>query len=227
MIAPVESGTVDDAAREPHDATSQVGWLSWAFHSDFSAYISRLADGRIDTTDGARRTEAGTFLFPPAPDGSEAPNDPASGEQSLSDEHAGADGNGLPEHPAQRDGELRWAGAVHFTGHHGLLAVTLADLAIRFTENARGGITGVLTMADPFAPGSRMTLADLGTGEREPGMAALRFPAPALTEEGADLFFGHYREGLVLAPLEVLAGTPTKPDLPASPAHSSDPRESR
>lgn len=206
------SGPLDLPCACSEDEDRPTGWLAWAFHSDFSAYVGRLADGRIEVTGGTRRTESGRFLFPEESNGPQAP--------------VGPDGHGLlPEGFGPAAGELRWAGAAHFTGHHGLLAVTLAGLAIRITEGAHGGVGGVLTMADPFAPGSRMTLAELGTGEPAPD--GLRFPAPTLTEEGADLFFGHYREGLVLAPLEVLPGDPPPQDLPAAPARSSDPQESR
>lgn len=136
--------------------------LAWAFHPDFTAYVERLADGRVDTTGGVERTADGRFLFPMI--------------------------------------ESRCTGAVHWTGHHGMLAVTLADPAV---EQAEGG--SVITIADPFAGpsprGERMVLADLGAGDAtETGR---RYPRPVLTEAGADLFFGHYQEGLVLAPLEI------------------------
>lgn len=99
-----------------------------------------------------------------------------------------------PDAPA-----LHGTGAVHFTGHHGLLAVTLANPAVVGT-----GSSAVLAVDDPFIPGERLTFAQLG----EPTFRrADCYPLPLLTEEGADLFLGHYREGTPLAPLAILPAT--------------------
>ncbi|MCY1158061.1 MAG: hypothetical protein MOP51_1083 [Citricoccus sp.] len=99
-----------------------------------------------------------------------------------------------PDRPA-----LHGTGAVHFTGHHGLLAVTLANPAVLGT-----GSSAVLAIDDPFTPGERLAFARLG--EPASGRAAC-YPVPHLTEEGADLFLGHYREGTPLAPLQILPTT--------------------
>ncbi|MBB5750326.1 HtaA domain-containing protein [Micrococcus sp. TA1] len=138
-----------------------AGGLLWAVHEGFVAYVSRLADGRVDVDGGAVLQPDGSILFPLAPDG-----------------------------PA-----LHGTGAVHFTGHHGLLAVTLANPAALGT-----GGSAVLTIDDPFTPGERLAFARLGAPAS--GQAAC-YPVPTLTEEGADLFGGHYREGTPLAPLQI------------------------
>lgn len=147
-------------ASRPH-GTVPAGGLVWAVHEGFVAYVSRLADGRVDVDGGAVRQPDGGILFPLAPDG-----------------------------PA-----LHGTGAVHFTGHHGLLAVTLANPAV-----LGAGGSAVLSIDDPFTPGERLAFARLG--EPASGQAAC-YPAPRLTEEGADLFGGHYREGTPLAPLQI------------------------
>jgi hypothetical protein len=180
----------------------RAGGLLWAFHDGFTAYVARLADGRIDVDGGARLRAAGRVFFPVV----------------AEDKERDGTGHGRDGGPGPCAGELRGSGAVHFTGHHGLLAVTLADPAVVETEG-----TAVLTIADPFAPGRRMVFAALGIaalGSTEPGTEpgaavpdsatpgvpspTVRYAEPRLTEDGADLFLGHYREGTPLAPLDVL-----------------------
>jgi hypothetical protein len=101
-----------------------------------------------------------------------------------------------PDAPA-----LHGTGSVHFTGHHGLLAVTLANPAVVGT-----GSSAVLVIDDPFNAGERLAFAQLGepaSRQAATAPAPACYLAPRLTEEGADLFFGHYREGTPLAPLQI------------------------
>ncbi|GGC84902.1 hypothetical protein GCM10011512_09690 [Tersicoccus solisilvae] len=141
--------------------TSSSASLIWAFHADFTAYVERLADGRVDVSGGAERTADGRFRFPVG---------------------------------IARGTCLKGTGAVHWTGHHGLLAVTLADPAIEHSGP-------VVTITDPFSPAERMVLAHLGDPEEtETGR---RYTRPILTESGADLFMDHYPAGLPLASLEI------------------------
>lgn len=154
----------------PVHVPAPAGGLLWAFHEGFAAYVSRLADGRVDVDGGAVLQPDGGVLFPFTPDA-----------------------------PA-----LHGTGAVHFTGHHGLLAVTLANPAVVGT-----GSSAVLAIDDPFTPGERLAFARLG----EPASRqAACYPVPHLTEEGADLFLGHYREGTPLAPLAILPATDSATD---------------
>lgn len=168
-------------------AASRVlpGGLLWAFHEGFSAYVSRLSDGHVGVSGGAQFRPDGRVLFP-------------------------ADDRCAPAGDRHTTG-MHTRGAVHFTGHHGLLAVTLADPAL-VQEAGRA----VLTIIDPFAPDHRMVLASLGSRVPGPAPGLCRYGEPRLTEEGADLFLGHYREGTPLAPLEVLphstAWTTASPD---------------
>jgi hypothetical protein len=175
----------------PVHAPAPAGGLLWAVHEGFAAYVSRLADGRVDVDGGAVLQPGGGVLFPFTPD---AP-------------------------------VLHGTGAVHFTGHHGLLAVSLAEPAISTDTGS-----AVLTIADPFSPGHRLAFAELvefgeaapeadGPAMHEPGATgtgttpgALRYAVPRLTEEGADLFLGHYREGTPLAPLAILPATDSATD---------------
>jgi hypothetical protein len=81
-------------------------------------------------------------------------------------------------------GGLAFRGAVTLTGHGGMLRVTIADPAI---VQADGG--WVLEIADPDDASSRLAFATIAAfdGRRASGTA--------LTEDGADLFFGPYERG--------------------------------
>jgi hypothetical protein len=79
---------------------------------------------------------------------------------------------------------LAFRGAVTLTGHHGMLRVAIADPSI--VETATGW---VLEIADPDDPSSRLPFATIAAfdGRRASGTA--------LTQDGADLFFGPYERG--------------------------------
>ncbi|MCY1158943.1 MAG: hypothetical protein MOP51_1967 [Citricoccus sp.] len=62
-----------------------------------------------------------------------------------------------------------------------------------------------------------------GAGGTGTAPSALRYAAPILTEEGADLFLGHYREGTPLAPLEILPALALPTDPEANP--TTDPAD--
>lgn len=91
--------------------------------------------------------------------------------------------------PACGDASARHAfrGSVALTGHSGMMRVVIADPALVQTE------TGwLLEIADPDEPSARLPFATLAAfdGERASGTA--------LTEDGADLFFGPYTAGTPL-----------------------------
>lgn len=103
--------------------------------------------------------------------------------------------------PALDGSPGRFAGAVHFTGHHGMLALTLA----------RPQLTdGALTVDDPFPtadPGARIAVVVHET-----------HGSTRLTEEGSDLFLGTYPAGTEFDPLTVS----TQPAAPVNQEHSDD-----
>jgi hypothetical protein len=92
------------------------------------------------------------------------------------------------------DAPLAFRGAVTLTGHGGMLRVTIADPALVDT-----GDGWVLEIADPDDPGIRLRFATLAgfDGERATGAA--------LTEDGADLFFGPYERGTAVDDPRVVA----------------------
>jgi len=182
--------------------------LAWAFHEGFAAYVSRLPDGRIDAEGGATVLPDGRLSFPPATDG----NALADGGE-VDDASGGGEADGTTS-TGTGGPVLRCRGAVHFTGHHGLLALTLAAPAIEAGATTGPTPDPVLTIDDPFAPGARLVLAELG--EALGSGPVLTYPAPRLTEAGADLFLGHYREGTPLSPLAVRLAAPAAAPTPRS-----------
>lgn len=82
------------------------------------------------------------------------------------------------------DASLVFRGSVALTGHGGMLRVTIADPAV---VEAAGG--WVLEIADPDDPDARLRFATIAAFD---GTTA---SGTALTEEGADLFFGPYTTG--------------------------------
>lgn len=80
-----------------------------------------------------------------------------------------------------------FGGAVTLTGHGGMLRLTIARPAIIETS---GG--WVLEIADPDEPSRRMTFATIAAFD------GTRASSTALTQDGADLFFGPYERGTAI-----------------------------
>lgn len=167
-----------------------VDALQWAFHRGFSGYVARLPDGRVEAVEGAEVLEDGTFRFPASHD-------------AVTDTG--------PERPRSH----RFTGAVRFTGHHGMMAVTLSAPALEPPPPGAGAGAGSpwALIDDPFAPGERMTLAGLAIPSgADVGQTSA---APQLTEEGSDLFLGTYPPGTPLEPLTLI--DPTDGSVPGAP----------
>lgn len=143
--------------------------LCWAFQRSFVDYVARLPDGRIAAADGAEILGDGSFAFPAVEvyDGS---------AESAETAEAGP-------------GARCFAGSISFTGHHGMMAVTISAPALLPGAQIDG--PELLMIDDPFEPGQRMALATVA-----PSSAA-----PRLTEQGADLFLGTYPQGMAMEPI--------------------------
>lgn len=88
--------------------------------------------------------------------------------------------------------ELRFRGSLEFSGHNGMLGVTLQQ---PWLQRHAGGWE--LTIVDPFDSAARMPfvvvhLDELGTGTTR------------LTEAGTDVFMGNYTENTVFDSLRIV-----------------------
>lgn len=93
---------------------------------------------------------------------------------------------------------LRFSGTVTCSGHEGLLRVIIADPWLE--PGTSSDATWLLTIADPYSPGARLTFATINHISSA-GVAK----GCLLTADGADLFFsGPYTEGTELEPPTVL-----------------------
>lgn len=120
--------------------------LEWAIKASLLDYVRGMADGTVETADGATTTASGIRF-------------------------AG-------------DAGLTFRGAVTLTAHGGMLHVTVADPAIVETATS-----WAIEIADPHDAAARMTFATIAAFD---GRVAT---GTALTQDGADLFFGPYQRG--------------------------------
>jgi hypothetical protein len=141
--------------------------LSWPVKQSFARYVAASPGGRIVLSDGATVVPGWDLVFAPA----QADFDAATG-----------------------DGELTFSGSVRYTGHFGVLDVTLRDPVLQLTAG-----TGTL---------------DVGVGEGRRVLATVSCTSSSgigdetvwesltvtLAPPGVDLFAGVYAEGTPLDP---------------------------
>jgi Htaa len=161
--------------------------LIWGVKSSLLGYVRGMADGAITVAGGAVE-EAGGFLFP-------------------------------AEGTTAEDGPWRFVGRITLTGHGGLMQLVLAAPWLEPGPSSADGY--VLSFAETDAdPNAAATIGTSATGN------PLRLPfahvasliwrdgrlhgtGVTLTADGADLFFGPYRQGTILDDL-VIDPTPAR-----------------
>lgn len=148
-------------------ATPGTPRLTWGIKSSFVSYIQGgIANGSISTSNGASRSGGG-FGW-------------GAGSGSFTD--AGI-------------GTLRFPGAVHLTGHGGILDVRIANLQVRSTGGKSGTLVGYVRsqdMSGNVVTNGTVTLANL----RFASLSASGGTASAtLTSAGAQAFAGFYNAG--------------------------------
>lgn len=157
------------------------GTLSWGVKETFRAYISgSIVNGEWETSDGADY-KTPNFTW----DGATGSIDPETGTGAVS-----------------------FTGTIHFTGHDGVLDLTLANPTIEFEGDGQAALlldaksndmegelavdetqarSGEIAVGDDIAPeDGTLELADLET---------------ILTDDGAEAFAGFYEGGIELDPL--------------------------
>ncbi|MDH6535865.1 HtaA domain-containing protein [Aurantimicrobium minutum] len=142
--------------------------LHWSVKDSLIAYISRLEDGVVEALEPATRTESGfTFVL----------NEVAS------------DFN-----PETHTGVLQFQGTAHFTGHWGMMNITIKDPRIEMTLGQ-----GLLSIAQGgiLSPEVHVPFAQVNV---VPGSQPLKFTA-SLTAEGRGVLGEQYTVGQELSPL--------------------------
>lgn len=87
---------------------------------------------------------------------------------------------------------LGFVGTLQFTGHHGMLAVTVQHPRLELVDRSV-----VLTITDPFDQGLRMELVAVE-------IAADGCGQTRLTEAGTDLFMGNYQADIAFDPVRIV-----------------------
>ena len=142
--------------------------LHWSVKDSLIAYISRLEDGVVEALEPATRTESGfTFVL----------NEVAS------------DFN-----PETYTGVLQFLGTAHFTGHWGMMNITIKDPRIELTSGH-----GVLSIAQGgiLSPEAHVPFVNVNV---VPGSHPLMLTT-ALTAEGRGVMGEQYTVGQELSPL--------------------------
>src|SRR6476469_392161 len=171
-------------------STFSGGYLDWGVKQSCRSYIAGpIAHGTITTSDGATKNADGTFRFPAA----------TSGTVDAGEDTAG----------------LAFTGKVEFTGHDGLLYMTIEDIRLSLTGSggtlvadvvSKSLSSGVLTTYDDveFATlaDTDLTGTDTVTGTNV---------GATLTEDGSPAFAGFYPAGTALDPLSFAVTTAPDP----------------
>lgn len=108
------------------------------------------------------------------------------GRIALDDVVATTEGFYFPLRGRTHD-ELLFAGSVTFSGHHGMMRVLIAEP--RLFRTTQGW---ALSITDPDVPSVVLTFGRIAAFDDRHATGI------TLTQDGADLFFGPYREGTAL-----------------------------
>lgn len=150
--------------------------LEWGVKQSFRSYVEAVG-GTVSLAGAVQRAEDGGFVFAPGAAATLSP---------------GAEGG--PQGQAQFSGEVR------FEAHGGMLKVAIADPGVELGPDG-----GALTVADPWAPGKRMTIAKLNPAAAVTEGGDLVLPA-VTTIDGMQLLGDHYPPGTQLDPVRLKLG---------------------
>lgn len=155
----------------------------WGVKASFRSYITGpIANGSIETSEGATVNPNGTFHFPVA-----------SGTYD----------------PDSRSTVVQFAGAVHFSGHAGQLDMLIWNPRVELTPEGAALYAEVTSRSlqdgAPFVHYANAKLADLDLDAVDPtveaGTTTWAALPTALAEEGVQPFAGFYAAGAALDPL--------------------------
>ena len=163
----------------PEDESDLTPGLRWSVKRSFLDYLSRLPDGRMSVTDGARQLG----------DGNEVVWEPVRSRE-------------VPGSPPGTARILTFAGDLRYGGHGGLLFVRLADPHVTLRDGS-----GELSVRDTFSAdeGARICLVtfDLSKSTHLPTHDVFSADEVRLTEEGVALFNQVYAAGELFDPFTI------------------------
>ena len=146
--------------------------LTWGVKASFRSYVE-AAGGSVELSDGATRTEDGSFVFTALPDG---------------DLNIEADGSAT--------GAMRFRGTVIFEAHGGMLKVSLTELGLEAGEEGL-----VLTVPEAPLNRDRCAIAKLTMLDSVAGDALLL--GAEITLEGMYQIADNYPPGTELDPVRI------------------------
>lgn len=190
------------------------GTLSWGVKESFRSYISgSIANGSWEPSEGA------TYETPEF-------------------QWGGATGEIDPE---TGSGTVSFTGIVHFTGHGGVLDLTLANPTIEFEGDGKAALMLDTRSTDAQGEVSIDTAQEwvgevTAPAELAPSDSQLQLDAmtTVLTNSGAKAFAGFYEGGVELDPVtvalefescEASAAAPEEPTAPAEPVETAEPEQ--
>lgn len=170
-------------------ATVSGGYLDWGVKQSFRNYITGpIAHGAITTSDGATKNADGTFRFPAASGAVDADADTAA---------------------------LTFTGTVAFTGHDGLLDMTVKDIRVNLTGS--GGTLVADVVSKSLSSGQLTTYDDVefatlaDTDLTGTGTVAGTGIGATLTAAGVPAFADFYPAGTALDPVSFSVTTAADP----------------
>lgn len=184
LAAPAAAQAVPLPAEDAAAACAVTdGTLTWGVKESFRSYISgSIANGSWETSDGASY-ETPSFQW-------------RSGTGEID--------------PATGTGSVSFTGSVHFTGHDGVLDLTLANPTLEFEGDGKAALlldarstdaTGEVTI-DSEQEWVGDVVAGSFSAITEDGFNAAAMPA-TLTNSGAKAFAGFYEPGVDLDPIDL------------------------
>lgn len=185
LVAPAAAAETSVAASSSATCEVTGSTLFWGVKESFRAYISgSIANGEWETSDGAAY-ETPEFIW--------------------------TDGTGSFD-PETGTGSVSFTGTVHFTGHDGVLDLTLANPTVEF----EGGGTAALLLdarstdmeGEVAVDTAQEWVGEIALGDLTPadGVLDLADQPTTLTNSGAAAFAGFYEAGVELDPVNITLG---------------------
>ncbi|MGW6063166.1 HtaA domain-containing protein [Streptomyces sp. NPDC055189] len=186
LTLPALAADSDAAAAAPPKLELKDGKLDWGLKESFRKYVTGIAAGKIEATDGAKQAaDNGVFTF--------------------------TDGKGTYDTGTHAT-DTAFKGSVRFVSTAHRFDIKVGDVKVR-TEGTGGAIQADVTLNGATQNDidlAKLDLTGIRPGQGEGGAMTFKDIPATLTADGAKAFNGMYKEGEKLDPatLTVTAGAP-------------------